>query len=346
MDFSGAIGKTIGAPGKMLKGDFSGGAKDMFNPFGIGEDKSKAIDTSPLDFYKNVNNYPTFQSGYQKTAHAPGESSPWLDMSQKSLANDYQNQRQGLAQQTGAAQSSAWNGLASRGGLSQGAQERTAYDLGNQGMAGQQNLGLANERNKLGLNIQDEETNNANIQSDAGRYQADANARNTHDLGRFQLGGQSAAAEVLGNATAASGGKGGSSFICTELRRHGLMTKKESKAMTSFMLRSIFSCAHFFFWYLRNGQKLVDLANASNIDWKARKSFFVDDILYTMKTMGINAAQDLYGYQTHALAKEFGMKVPKRAWGHNWFKSIPMLPLVATNKTVRNWIVLKNWRIA
>lgn len=296
-----------------------------------------------LSFYQDPGNYPKVVSSQTTTYRPPGSgASPWLNLSNQLEDNKAQQLKAQAAGQQGVANTSAWNQLASSGGASGGARERMAYGGAQQGAQAMNQIGADTARNKLGLGVQDQEWNQQAQQKDADRKMQDAQMRNQFNLQKYQLGGQASAAQVLAQAQAASGGGGGSSFICTELRRQGLMTKQETKDMTKFMLKCLPSCAHFFFWYLKNGPKIVRLANEKGIDWAARKASFVDEILYVQNNYGLAAAQDLYGHETHKLAREVGIKVPQKAWSRDWLKSLPMVPFVLLNKTVRKWFGL-NW---
>jgi hypothetical protein len=157
----------------------------------------------------------------------------------------------------------------------------------------------------------------------------------------------------------ATSNSGGSSFICTALRRHGLMSKKEAVIMTRFMLRAIKTRADFCVWYFTKGQEAVETAERQKYDFSAIKKAYVDEIIGTMNTKGDQAAQDLYikragEFVTMWLGEKAGFdpSLTKRSL----IRSTLSLPLLFTLPQVWKWLKsfygaklsrkLLNWRIA
>jgi len=303
-----------------------------------------AYDGSGLSYYQNPNNFPGMVSGFEgnQTYRPPGTgNSPWLAMATQQLNQNTDQLKQAAAGTSSQAMNSAWNGLASSGGLSGGARERAAYSSGQAGATAQNQIGQTQEANRLGLGVQDAATNNANQQADANRAMQAAQDANNYNLQKYDIGGKSAAAQVLANAQAQAGG-GGGTFICTELRKQELTSKEEHRSIQKFMakylLKGLFSGAHFFHWYLKNGPKIVEKAKETGINWVDVKRQLVDDTLYMEKHHGRKLAEEHYAKTCYKLSESLGMPVPKYLWKRSISRSIPVIPKVLANPLIRKFI--------
>lgn len=140
-------------------------------------------------------------------------------------------------------------------------------------------------------------------------------------------------------------GGGGTLFLCTELRRRGLMTPYETNIMTSGLLKAMLTRPLFFIWYFSFGKSLITKLNTKNIDWSEVKENSVSQVIPYLEKGDINLATDRYVKVVYELAESVDIKVIKgleksRPW------SIPLLPLLLFIPSTFRWITgLVNYTI-
>lgn len=136
------------------------------------------------------------------------------------------------------------------------------------------------------------------LQNIQGISQQRPNTDLTHlnDLGDFGLqaslarqmsggGGSSLMGNIFGGANAASGlarGWGalkGPTWICTAMKKHGVITQDEISALHSHVFKAFWNRPFKFLGYFIFGQLLVWLAESVGTDWKAWKPCFYQDIM-------------------------------------------------------------------
>lgn len=244
--------------------------------------------------------------------------------------------------------------LAARGGLSSGARERVEQNATNDVLNLNQKtaatkagnmaqLGINDEQNRLQQLAQASQAKTMSNQFDIGNEinaNRDINAWNQNQYNeamRAYGANQTANAQVQAS-------QGGSSFICTALRDHGLMSLREQVLMTNFMLRSLATCGDFFAWYFGVGKDAIDVANRQKFDFSAIKTQFVDDILDTLEKAGLETAQTLYIERAGAFCQMFlgtdcGYKHSMAEPG--LFKSVAALPMVFAR--LQTWVWLKGY---
>jgi len=163
---------------------------------------ANADGTPNLNWYMDPNNYPEYQGSPVPKLQQGG--SPWLDMATNRQNLDFQGLRQDLDNKTAGQTASAWDALATQGGLSSGARERMGVDIANNATLAGQNLGLENQRAITNLGVANEDWNRDAKKFDIGNYMQDAQNRNNFNLGKFQMGSQAAASQYLANIMGAN----------------------------------------------------------------------------------------------------------------------------------------------
>jgi hypothetical protein len=107
--------------------------------------------------------------------------------------------------------------------------------------------------------------------------------------------------KVMIPADEASGGK----WICTALRRSGVISMKDFIWLTNGHAIAVFTNGDFVDWYTKNAGKLVDLAEEADFDWKAL-SHLTDRMRDQYKHKGFKAAFETYIHLCSALYQLFG----------------------------------------
>lgn len=275
---------------------------------------------------------------------APSQSSQWLQMAkaqqglEKSRAMD-----QAAAQAAGQAATQR-SAMAMQGGLTRGAAERSNKLASRNALSMQQDIagqyGVAN----AGLARQAEENRLRMLQAAPGAYNtaaqvglergrligqanlADTSGQNAWNMqkygydadlwGRKQLAGLEQGRPEPYDYTSPGGAidfiknpvKGvrnvAGSFICTELRRRGLITAEEAAAMFAFLMRNILKGSRFYLWYLEHSPEAIKKLNELPTDWEYLKIKFVDDILRTIENYGDREAARLYMLSASALYRK------------------------------------------
>ena len=113
----------------------------------------------------------------------------------------------------------------------------------------------------------------------------------------------------LEKGTDSGGGGGGTSFICGQLNKAGVMSYRESMDMMKFLLRNVVTHPCATEWYIRNGVKIIKVANKQGIDWKEFKKPFVDDVLALEKSGHHNRAVFLYIDNCLHLSRSLGLEL-------------------------------------
>ncbi len=221
------------------------------------------------------------------------------------------------------------------------ANQAAQYNAGAQNSAGQYNAGAQNQ-----VDLANQAALNQGHQFSATQAQNEAQSQRDFAQQNYQTqagiyGGQNLAGSTVASANAA-GKKSGTSFVCSELRRRGLMSLRESKEMTDFMLRGLPQRADFFAWYFKGGEHLLGVARqfiASN-EWRAIKNETVDAVLVLIHRGKELEAQNAYIQAIARLNVQLGlpmgpMKESIRRPG--LLKSLAALPLVFAMKSTWRW---------
>jgi hypothetical protein len=251
-----------------------------------------------------------------------------------------------------------------------GIQDQSRRDAAASALPGQQLAAAGFDQNNAGIQNSWDAANTA-AQNNFSQFNAsNQNANNQFNAGLQQQGNQFGATQAMteaqrrsnfdqqnyqsqagiyggiaqGNSTiqaAAAGKDSGSSFICTELRRQGLMSVKESKRMLDFMLRGLNSRADFFLWYFSNGEMLIKACLARGQDWESIKPQFVDEIIALVKADKEVEAQDAYIKAVELLNICHGHvmgKMPKSLYGHGKLKHFIAFPQLFLLPSTWRWL--------
>ncbi len=247
--------------------------------------------------------------------------SVWAGLAKKSVGMQEADMRERAARDAASGTATARNQLAMRGGMTGGGAERVAQDgarnymsmnqeIGRQSADNMAQIDLNDEQNRIqqlgmmpGMEAQKAQLFGQSRSFDVGQKMGESTRLNAFNAQKYSDDMGAYSAWMTGKAQENAGG--GSSFICTALRAHGLMSRKETKEMTRFMLDSLVSRADFFAWYFRNGQKAIELAERQNFDWIAIKARFVDEILEIRDRQGMVAAQNAYAERAGAFVTQF-----------------------------------------
>lgn len=227
------------------------------------------------------------------------------------------------------------------------------FDMQNAGIqnaANAANVGATNSAGQFNAGRQDTANQfNATAANNAGQFNANMDETEAQRRSSFDQSNYGSQAGIYGgisqgNATIAAaqaGKKSGSSFICTELRRQGLMTASESKFMLDFMLRSIRSRADFFLWYFKNGETLIRHCKERGEDWARVKRNSVDFIIALIHAGREVDAQNAYIQAVELLNISHGHvmgKMPKSIYGNGKIKHYIALPQVFMLKSTWRWL--------
>jgi hypothetical protein len=224
---------------------------------------------------------------------------------------------------------SAASQLAQSGGLSGGSRERLMAKGAQAGFIGRQAVNRQGLMDRMNVLTQDEQNRVSQLKDLQGmnNQQSDLAFRNqqqatgvdqynnrtllgaTQALNEFNQNNWNKRMEVWGaNKQAdaqskASSGGGGSSFICSALRRYGHLSTKEAIKLTTFMLKSVLTRADFFAWYFTQGKAAVDKLEAQGFDFGKLRQAFATEILETLEH-DLTAAQNEYIAKSGKLCTE------------------------------------------
>lgn len=302
------------------------------------------------DLAGNASAMPALQQ-FGKEAGRTGPSS-WANLAQ-GQQDKYQTDAQSKAASTAAGNAAeSRDQLAMRGGLDSGARERIQRNQSRDYMNMTQNASNTRANNGMQIGMNDEQNRVQQLgmmpqmvnQANQGNFQKagldfNANtAENAFNLGKFHEQNAAYGANENSKATASSGG---SSFICTALRKHGLMTPKETVIMTNFMLRGLKTRADFFAWYLKKGRKAVELAERQRYDFSAIKERYVDDIIALIQAGKEEEAQNLYVNRAGTFVRWFlgaEAQYNKSLEKKNVVRSLLALPSVLLAPEAQAWV--------
>lgn len=131
-------------------------------------------------------------------------------------------------------------------------------------------------------------------------------------------------------------------FVCTELLRRKLITKAEFSEIHKMQMKSWPRRARFGAWYIDNGQRLVDLANAQGFDWSLAKEWFFDAVLCWDKQQ---SREHWYGIACGKLCEAVAPELwDARVMRNSYIDSVVFLPKVISYAPHRRMILkeLKN----
>lgn len=138
--------------------------------------------------------------GQNQLYRQPGSGdSPWLSMMKQSQEAAMAQSRDQLGRQIGSQQQTAWDRMASSGGLSSGARERAAADAQMLGFEGQQRLGQEGRKTLADLAVADEDFNRQNQRLDVENRNAQAQRQLEYALRDWEMRGKLAASQSLGD---------------------------------------------------------------------------------------------------------------------------------------------------
>lgn len=131
---------------------------------------------------------------------------------------------------------------------------------------------------------------------------------------------------------------GGTSFICTRLRKEGLMTKRESLTMLSFMLSVFLRSCRFLNWYFDNMKHVVDNSHLKLEGWRLVKSITVEEVIPYIVSGDMKKAREIYIRSTGTVAEMHGVSMPENLYTDNLLTNILYLPFVFCKKTTWIWL--------
>lgn len=354
------------AGGKILgKNSDQSFMQQTFNPFGfemLGGPGAQAPERGGLP------TPPAYVPGYdsEKAMHDLGNNDFLNKMNSEAMrtgpsksANlmNLEADRQGLiardnnAQTASGSAAKARSDLAARGGLSSGARERVEMNATNDVMNLNQKTNQAVMGNRAQIGINDEQNRIGQLQT-AGQMKNSTNMfditskanetaqRNAYNQNLYNQQMQIEAANRTADAQVAAS-NGPSSFICTALREAGLMSPRETLAMTEFMLASVIDRGDFFAWYFGTGKEAIEVAKQQKFDFSLIKKQYVDEIRTVLEKEGLEAAQSLYieragQFCVQFLGADCGYKHSMAQPG--LFKGVLGLPRVFTRLQTYRWL--------
>ncbi len=307
-----------------------------------------------------------FRSGALRTG-----PSAWSRLATDKAYAEEMDARERAGRTAAASAAEARSDLAAHGGLTSGARERINTGAIQAATAAGQDAGRQGSLARMGISVQDEANREQMLSqlpgmeiqslqpgfqragilgsvydSDAGRRAREAESENQYNFGKYDTYASGRSNERLAQATERAAKEGGSSFLCTELRRRGMMTPEETRIMTRFMVRAILPRADFYAWYLEHGPELVARLNARDQDWAAVKSFMVTGIIEYLNDGREDLAREKYASRVMLLnAVVDGESMRSSLLRPGLWKSLQALPIVLVHPTVRGWITAraKKW---
>lgn len=291
--------------------------------------------------------------------------SPWASMMQgKSRLNEL-DARENAIRDSRSMMLQAEGDIAGASGLSAGTRERLARSGGQNALDMTQNVARSGTLDRMGISITDEQQRVNQLSALPGLEQMPFDAAmakeniwglaRSKDISRELTENQNYNQYIMdkygiegsiwgaGKTADAMADDDETSFICTALRQHGLMSKAETKAMTRMMLKCIWFRADVANWYFKTGRAAIEEANKNGFDWSTVKKKFVDDILVfdPNDPAQLAAAHTLYVSNAHELFVAFLGHDP--TWKDSFlrrgmFKSILAWPELFTSKETLVWL--------
>jgi hypothetical protein len=256
--------------------------------------------------------------------------SPWASMMEGKSRLSEMDAREAAIRDARAGTLQAESDIAGAGGLTAGARERLGQAGGRSALDMTQRAGRAGTLDRMGIGITDEQNRVNQLSMLPGMEQAPFEAamakeniwgrardqdvsrelRENENYNRYIMDKYGIEGSIYGagmTADAQAQEDPGTSFVCTELRKHGLMSKHETHAMHRFMMKSALARADVSTWYFRNGVEAIALANEADFPWFTIKERFVDDIMAFDwdDPEQLIAAQTLYAQNIHDLFTQF-----------------------------------------
>ncbi len=279
--------------------------------------------------------------------------SPWTQMMLSRQGVEQAQARQEADQRSASAQAQAQAQMQARGGMDSGARMRLAMGGNYAQMQAGQNVARQGEVSRYDIRGKGEDRRSQALNQALGI--SDARTAAGTQAGQFNIANalkekqqQEAAklaqyheqASMYGagkTADATENADSGSSFICTALRAHGLMSLRETVIMTKFMLRGLWQRADFFAWYFRHGKKAIEMAERQNFDWAAIKNRFVDEIIALIPE-DEELAQTVYIGRAVGFVKGWtGAPTPDGVLKTGMWKSLRALPSVLILPSTWKW---------
>lgn len=323
----------LAIPGKAMGKNQGGSFQNFINPFGFtslgatynqnmpGYDPNTGMPTAP-EYQAAYNPATMSMASNPELAKIKSEANRSGPSKAANLMIGEQNRqelmsRDANARTAGGSAAKARSDLAMRGGLSSGARERTEQNAVNDVLNLNQQAAATKAGNVAQIGINDEQNRQNQMQEaaqlsmqaqqfDTGNQiqsNRDVNAwnQNLYNQNMANYWNMQQANQQYQNSQKPS------SFICTALKNHGLMTPRESLQMVNFMLGAVLTRADFFAWYFSKGKEAVDVAEAQGFDWSADcfKEQMVDQILFCEKVYGTETAQSSYIMKAGAFCTKF-----------------------------------------
>lgn len=187
--------------------------KSELSKNGAGDNVGNSMNPITQPAYQSQLDSPTYQT--MRGQFASGSASPWANIAiarQGKLAED---QKQDLAQKNAGQTAQSLDKLATVGGLTSGARERTVQAGQQNYMTGVQDIGQAYGQNVMNIGIDDAQAKLGLGKGLMTAEMADLSGRNQYNQNKYQTDMQTWAAKEQANATRAAGGGGGGCFITT-----------------------------------------------------------------------------------------------------------------------------------